>query len=88
MPEACQSCTFVKACGGGCAGRRRLIQQIAEPDPYCPVYAAKPGGHNDGAQSRSAEARKRLHDDRRCQARPLTSKSWVLPDECDPAFDG
>jgi radical SAM protein with 4Fe4S-binding SPASM domain len=37
VPEACQSCTFVEACGGGCAGRRRLMQQIAEPDPYCPV---------------------------------------------------
>jgi radical SAM protein with 4Fe4S-binding SPASM domain len=37
LPGACRSCVFVASCGGGCAGRRRLIGHIGEPDPYCPV---------------------------------------------------
>jgi len=27
----------VSACGGGCAGRRRLLDALDKPDPYCPV---------------------------------------------------
>jgi radical SAM protein with 4Fe4S-binding SPASM domain len=37
VPGACTGCSHVAACGGGCAGRRRLIGALAEPDPYCPV---------------------------------------------------
>lgn len=35
-PEACQSCQHLASCRGGCAGRRRLLGRLAEPDPYCP----------------------------------------------------
>jgi radical SAM protein with 4Fe4S-binding SPASM domain len=37
LPPACERCTFRDTCGGGCAGRRRLLDKSAEPDPYCPV---------------------------------------------------
>jgi radical SAM protein with 4Fe4S-binding SPASM domain len=37
VPEACRACSFLPACGGGCAGRRRLIGALGEPDPYCPI---------------------------------------------------
>jgi len=37
VPEACGGCAHVAACGGGCAGRRRLMGALGEPDPYCPV---------------------------------------------------
>jgi len=37
VPPACRSCTFVDSCAGGCAGRRRLIDALDQPDPYCPV---------------------------------------------------
>ena len=37
VPEACQTCAHVAACRGGCAGRRRLIDALAKPDPYCPI---------------------------------------------------
>ncbi len=37
IPPACQSCAFVSACRGGCAGRRRLLEALDSPDPYCPV---------------------------------------------------
>jgi radical SAM protein with 4Fe4S-binding SPASM domain len=37
LPPACQPCTFRAACGGGCAGRRRLQDALLEPDFYCPV---------------------------------------------------
>jgi radical SAM protein with 4Fe4S-binding SPASM domain len=37
LPEACQGCAFVQTCSGGCAGRRRLLDRLREPDPYCPV---------------------------------------------------
>ena len=37
VPAACEACEFLAACRGGCAGRRRLIGALAEPDPYCPV---------------------------------------------------
>lgn len=36
-PTACQSCDFLLACGGGCAGRRQLMQALGTPDPYCPI---------------------------------------------------
>jgi radical SAM protein with 4Fe4S-binding SPASM domain len=37
LPSLCQGCDFVEACRGGCAGRRRLIGRLHDPDPYCPV---------------------------------------------------
>lgn len=37
VPEACRPCDFLEACRGGCAGRRRLVGALAEPDPYCPI---------------------------------------------------
>ncbi|HLL28049.1 MAG TPA: radical SAM protein [Xanthobacteraceae bacterium] len=37
VPAACKSCRHLAACGGGCAGRRRLLEALDRPDPYCPV---------------------------------------------------
>ena len=37
LPAACSDCSYVAACAGGCAGRRRLIEALDAPDPYCPV---------------------------------------------------
>jgi radical SAM protein with 4Fe4S-binding SPASM domain len=37
VPVACAECAHVDTCGGGCAGRRRLIDATDRPDPYCPV---------------------------------------------------
>ena len=37
VPPACADCAHLAACGGGCAGRRRLMSALGEPDPYCPV---------------------------------------------------
>jgi radical SAM protein with 4Fe4S-binding SPASM domain len=37
VPSACNTCSYVETCGGGCAGRRRLLQALDAPDPYCPV---------------------------------------------------
>lgn len=36
-PPACSDCLHFETCGGGCAGRRRLMDALDEPDPYCPV---------------------------------------------------
>ena len=37
VPSACMTCAHVEVCGGGCAGRRRLIGELDTPDPYCPI---------------------------------------------------
>ncbi len=37
VPSACRDCSYVETCGGGCAGRRRLLHALDGPDPYCPV---------------------------------------------------
>lgn len=37
VPDACVNCEHLAACGGGCAGRRRLMDALGEPDPYCPI---------------------------------------------------
>ena len=37
LPQPCVSCAFVETCQGGCSGRRKLLGQIAAPDPYCPI---------------------------------------------------
>lgn len=37
LPPGCGDCEYVAACHGGCAGRRRLLGVLDQPDPYCPV---------------------------------------------------
>jgi radical SAM protein with 4Fe4S-binding SPASM domain len=37
VPPRCRSCAHLATCGGGCAGRRRLVRALDRPDPYCPV---------------------------------------------------
>jgi radical SAM protein with 4Fe4S-binding SPASM domain len=37
VPSSCRTCGYVATCGGGCAGRRRLLSALDAPDPYCPV---------------------------------------------------
>jgi radical SAM protein with 4Fe4S-binding SPASM domain len=37
VPPDCVSCAHRPTCGGGCAGRRRLMEALDRPDPYCPV---------------------------------------------------
>ena len=37
LPDACMGCAHQAACHGGCAGRRRLMGVLDQPDPYCPV---------------------------------------------------
>ena len=37
VPPACEGCMHRDTCGGGCAGRRRLMEALDDPDPYCPV---------------------------------------------------
>jgi len=53
LPEACSSCVHVAACHGGCAGRRRLMGALGEPDPYCPIER----GEDRRLSIRQAEAR-------------------------------
>lgn len=52
-PTRCRDCTFRNACGGGCAGRRRLLGALGDPDPYCPVIR----GGTRRLSIRMAEAR-------------------------------
>jgi radical SAM protein with 4Fe4S-binding SPASM domain len=37
VPRACAGCAHLDTCAGGCAGRRRLLDRLDQPDPYCPV---------------------------------------------------
>lgn len=37
LPEPCRGCAYEAPCHGGCAGRRRLMDRLDEPDPYCPI---------------------------------------------------
>ena len=37
LPKPCRGCVHEASCHGGCAGRRRLMRQLDEVDPYCPV---------------------------------------------------
>ena len=37
IPPGCEACAHLPACRGGCAGRRRLLDALDSPDPYCPV---------------------------------------------------
>jgi radical SAM protein with 4Fe4S-binding SPASM domain len=53
IPKACMSCAHVATCGGGCAGRRRLLGTTESPDPYCPVFR----GENRTLSVRMASSR-------------------------------
>jgi radical SAM protein with 4Fe4S-binding SPASM domain len=53
VPAACAGCEHLDACRGGCAGRRRLMGALAEPDPYCPIVR----GDRRRLDVRMAEAR-------------------------------
>jgi len=37
LPAGCVGCAHQAACHGGCAGRRRRLEMLDQPDPYCPV---------------------------------------------------
>lgn len=37
VPQACHTCVYLESCYGGCAGRRRIQNALAQPDFYCPV---------------------------------------------------
>ena len=37
LPDPCVGCAYQAPCHGGCAGRRRLLDMLDQPDPYCPV---------------------------------------------------
>jgi radical SAM protein with 4Fe4S-binding SPASM domain len=37
VPKACGECTYLEACKGGCAGRRRIQKALDQPDFYCPI---------------------------------------------------
>jgi radical SAM protein with 4Fe4S-binding SPASM domain len=37
VPSPCLGCIYRATCAGGCAGRRRLMGALHQPDPYCPV---------------------------------------------------
>jgi radical SAM protein with 4Fe4S-binding SPASM domain len=37
LPDACHPCEFRDSCHGGCAGRRRLQNELLKPDCYCPI---------------------------------------------------
>ena len=41
LPTACETCEFRESCRGGCAGRRRLLGALNQPDPYCPIIRGK-----------------------------------------------
>jgi radical SAM protein with 4Fe4S-binding SPASM domain len=62
LPAACQSCDYVAACRGGCAGRRRLLNQLSDPDPYCPVVR----GERRPLQIRLAKGRVLAKSDSAC----------------------
>lgn len=53
VPADCANCAYVAACRGGCAGRRRLIDALDKPDPYCPIVR----GETRTLQIRMAETR-------------------------------
>jgi len=62
LPEACRPCAHLASCRGGCAGRRRLLGQLAEPDPYCPVVR----GEERALRIRLAEGRALAKSDSAC----------------------
>jgi radical SAM protein with 4Fe4S-binding SPASM domain len=53
VPSPCMACAFRATCAGGCAGRRRLLNMLDQPDPYCPVIR----GDDRRLEVRMAETR-------------------------------
>jgi radical SAM protein with 4Fe4S-binding SPASM domain len=53
VPSPCLDCAFRATCAGGCAGRRRLLNMLDRPDPYCPVVR----GEDRRLKVRMAETR-------------------------------
>src|SRR3954454_22469342 len=37
LPGACRGCALEAPCRGACAGRRRLMNRLDAPAPYCPI---------------------------------------------------
>lgn len=62
VPVACEDCDYLASCRGGCAGRRRLLDQLAEPDPYCPIIR----GEKTLLNARFAEGRALAKSDSAC----------------------
>ena len=62
VPKACSTCAFLHSCRGGCAGRRRLLDQLDQPDPYCPVVR----GERRPLPIRLAEGRTLAKSDSAC----------------------
>jgi len=62
VPEACSVCDYLPSCRGGCAGRRRLLDQLDQPDPYCPVIR----GERRALGIRLAEGRPLAKSDSAC----------------------
>ena len=53
VPTACANCAHRPTCAGGCAGRRRLMNALDSPDPYCPIVR----GENRRLKLRMARSR-------------------------------
>jgi len=62
VPDACLPCDLLKACLGGCAGRRRLQERLGEADPYCPVIR----GEKPVLRVRMADGRTLAKSDSAC----------------------
>jgi len=62
VPQACSNCDYLPACRGGCAGRRRLLDQLDQPDPYCPIIR----GERRPLQITLAEGRTLAKSDSAC----------------------
>jgi radical SAM protein with 4Fe4S-binding SPASM domain len=62
LPGPCQSCDYLASCRGGCAGRRQLLDQLAGPDPYCPVVR----GDERALRIRLADGRALAKSDSAC----------------------
>ncbi|HZV20653.1 MAG TPA: radical SAM protein [Hyphomicrobiales bacterium] len=62
LPSFCKSCVYLASCRGGCAGRRKLLGRLDEPDPYCPVAR----GEQIPLRIRLAEGRRLAKSDSAC----------------------
>lgn len=62
VPERCSVCDYLPSCRGGCAGRRRLLDQLDRPDPYCPVIR----GERRALRIRHVEGRPLAKSDSAC----------------------
>ncbi len=62
LPAFCRSCDYLASCRGGCAGRRRLLDRLDEPDPYCPITRSQ----RRPLQVRLAEGRTLAKSDSAC----------------------